>query len=285
MLDYQRQLRGTYVATKCFRSTYPLLLNRENKEVHNIFYELLQYGSKSMHREWLTDNCISLRETHIKTKTKNLKSSTHLIEKEHTIDRYQESGAPFTQKKISKRSVEGCRSYYHQGNPHQNSHSQETAGECDWFWNLTFEHPFFLGRQEVASSNMHELWNRCDTIQILMVPWHHTMNQRFLCLCLWILVLVKSYRLLLRHLTKVTVPPIEEEYSSYDGSSNMFCWCFEWWWLNYQEDQGWKAVATRTTSWHARIHLETQEGRHVWNMNTRLVFDFSGMRKMKTILV
>jgi hypothetical protein len=109
----------------------PLLLNRENKEVHNIFYELLQYGSKSMHRELLTDNCISLRETHIKTKTKNLKSSTHLIEKEHTIDRFQESGAPFTQKKISKRSVEGCRSYYHQGNPHQNSHSQETAGECD----------------------------------------------------------------------------------------------------------------------------------------------------------
>ncbi len=228
MLDYQRQLRGTYVATKCFRSTYPLLLNRENKEVHNI--------SKSMHREWLTNNCISLRETHIKTKTKNLKSSAHLIEKEHTIDRYQESGATFTQKKISKRSVEGCRSYYHQGNPHQNSHFQETAGECDWFWNLMFEHPFFLGRQEVASSNMHELWNRCDTIQILMVPWHHTMNQRFLCLCLWILVLVKSYRLLLRHLTKVTVPPIEEEW-------------------------------------------------HVWNMNTRLVFDFSGMRKMKTILV
>jgi len=131
MLDYQRQLRGTYVATKCFRSTYPLLLNRENKEVHNIFYELLQYGSKSMHRELLTDNCISLRETHIKTKTKNLKSSAHLIEKEHTIDRYQESGATFTQKKISKRSVEGCRSYYHQGNPHQNSHFQETAGECD----------------------------------------------------------------------------------------------------------------------------------------------------------
>lgn len=36
-LDLQRQLRDTYTATICFRSTYPLLLNRENIQVQNSF--------------------------------------------------------------------------------------------------------------------------------------------------------------------------------------------------------------------------------------------------------
>lgn len=114
------------------------------------------------------------------------------------------------------------------------------------------------------------------------IPWTTSFSA-----CSLDLVFVMSYRLLLRHPTNATLPAIEAECSSYDGSSNTFRWCFEWWcWLDYQEDQGWKAIVSRTTSsWHAGIYLDTQEGRHVWIMNTSFVLDFKGMWIMKTILV
>jgi hypothetical protein len=52
----QRQLRDTYTATICFRSTYPLLLNGEDIEVQNSFLgsrtSICMPPSNTLHQGW-----------------------------------------------------------------------------------------------------------------------------------------------------------------------------------------------------------------------------------------